>query len=217
MKDGENIPTSRSKQLSNRKWDKENYDQILVRFPKGTRELIKLTNTSSINGYIKDAVYDKLNNDGIKYSMLGEQVAQKQEVSQQPKQYMIYMVTSWNATPEEYKAIQCGAELAFEEYVSTFQTLIMAKNYIKRKYTKKAHPEEWYYTIYGRYIEADNKLDALDKYRKMAQDAVKEENDGVGNEDGWYDFLTILNRYRKPDYVEVVKYENIIKENADVE
>ncbi len=41
------------------KWEKENYDKILVRFPKGTKE--KITNTgNSLNGFIVSAVNEKL-------------------------------------------------------------------------------------------------------------------------------------------------------------
>lgn len=41
------------------KWEKENYDKVLVRFPKGTKE--KITETgSSLNGFIVTAVNEKL-------------------------------------------------------------------------------------------------------------------------------------------------------------
>ena len=41
------------------KWEKENYDKVLVRFPKGTKE--KITNTGhSLNGFIVSAVNEKL-------------------------------------------------------------------------------------------------------------------------------------------------------------
>jgi hypothetical protein len=41
------------------KWEKENYDKVLVRFPKGTKE--KITNTgNSLNGFIVSAVNEKL-------------------------------------------------------------------------------------------------------------------------------------------------------------
>lgn len=42
------------------KWEKENYDKVLVRFPKGTKE--KITQTGkSLNGFIVEAVIEKLN------------------------------------------------------------------------------------------------------------------------------------------------------------
>ena len=41
------------------KWEKENYDKVLVRLPKGTKE--KITNTgNSLNGFIVSAVNEKL-------------------------------------------------------------------------------------------------------------------------------------------------------------
>lgn len=44
------------------KWEKENYDKVLVRFPKGTKEKIINAGAKSVNGYIVDAVNEKLNN-----------------------------------------------------------------------------------------------------------------------------------------------------------
>lgn len=41
------------------KWEKENYDKVLVRFPKGTKEKIAQTG-SSLNGFIVSAVNEKL-------------------------------------------------------------------------------------------------------------------------------------------------------------
>lgn len=41
------------------KWEKENYDKVLVRFPKGTKEKITKTG-SSLNGFIVSAVNEKL-------------------------------------------------------------------------------------------------------------------------------------------------------------
>ena len=44
------------------KWEKENYDKVLVRFPKGTKEKILNSGAKSVNGYIVEAVTEKLNN-----------------------------------------------------------------------------------------------------------------------------------------------------------
>ena len=41
------------------KWEKENYDKILVRFPKGTKDRIKKY-SDSVNGYIVKSVLDQL-------------------------------------------------------------------------------------------------------------------------------------------------------------
>lgn len=43
------------------KWEKENYDKVLVRFPKGTKDKILNSGATSINGYIVEAVNEKLN------------------------------------------------------------------------------------------------------------------------------------------------------------
>lgn len=64
------MSVSKAKQKSNRKWDKENYDQILVKLPKGTKDLIKSANAKSVNGYIRAAVYEKLARDGITTDIL---------------------------------------------------------------------------------------------------------------------------------------------------
>lgn len=42
------------------KYEKENYDKVLVRFPKGTKELIQKSGATSVNGYIIKCVLDSL-------------------------------------------------------------------------------------------------------------------------------------------------------------
>ena len=42
------------------KWEKENNDKVLVRFPKGTKDKINTTGAKSINGFIVEAVQEKL-------------------------------------------------------------------------------------------------------------------------------------------------------------
>lgn len=44
------------------KWEKENYDKVLVRFPKGTKEKITASGAESVNGFIVKAVLEKLDN-----------------------------------------------------------------------------------------------------------------------------------------------------------
>lgn len=41
------------------KYEKENYDKVLVRFPKGTKERIQATG-ETVNGFIVSAVNEKL-------------------------------------------------------------------------------------------------------------------------------------------------------------
>lgn len=214
MKEDIEMKLTDARKRANKKYYSKTYEKISFDSRKELRlrELLNLAALklkTSIAQYAINAIQVQLAKDKITIDMLDKPIVQSESETNKPKQYMIYMVTSWNATPDEYVAIQNNQQFAMEDYVSVFQTLNLAKNYIKRKYTKKAYPENWYFTIYGRYIEADNKAEALDTYRKMAQDAVKEENDNFGNEDGWLDFLGILNQYRESDYVEVVKYDDV--------
>ncbi len=44
------------------KYEKENYDKVLVRFPKGTKKRILDTGAESVNGYIIKCVLDALEN-----------------------------------------------------------------------------------------------------------------------------------------------------------
>ena len=53
-------PVSKAAQRATEKWEKKNYDKILVKFPKGTKEKIKETG-QTVNGFIVQAVNDKLN------------------------------------------------------------------------------------------------------------------------------------------------------------
>ena len=41
------------------KWEKENYDKVLVRFPKGTKEKITASGAKSVNSFIVEAVQEK--------------------------------------------------------------------------------------------------------------------------------------------------------------
>ena len=59
------MAVSKKKQEANRRWDKANLDQILVKFPKGTKDKIRSTGAKSINGYICDAVRARLVADGV--------------------------------------------------------------------------------------------------------------------------------------------------------
>ena len=46
-------------------YEKKNYDKVLVRFPKGTKD--KIANTgSSVNGFIVSAVNEKLERENLK-------------------------------------------------------------------------------------------------------------------------------------------------------
>lgn len=52
-------PVSEAKKRANARYDKKAYDSILVKFPKGTKDLIKATG-QTVNGFIVRAVKEKL-------------------------------------------------------------------------------------------------------------------------------------------------------------
>lgn len=53
------MPVSDAQKRATAKYEKEAYDKVLVRFPKGTKERIQATR-ESINGYIVKSVLDNL-------------------------------------------------------------------------------------------------------------------------------------------------------------
>lgn len=55
------MPVSESQKRATAKYEKENYDKVLVRFPKGTKNRIKDTGADSVNSYIINCVLNALN------------------------------------------------------------------------------------------------------------------------------------------------------------
>lgn len=53
------MPVSNAQKRATAKYEKEVYDKVLVRFPKGTKERIQATG-ESVNGYIVKSVLDNL-------------------------------------------------------------------------------------------------------------------------------------------------------------
>lgn len=53
------MTVSKAVQRATEKYAKENYDRVLVKFPKGTKEKIKETG-ETVNGFINKAVADRL-------------------------------------------------------------------------------------------------------------------------------------------------------------
>lgn len=51
---------SKAQMKATAKYEKENYDKVLVRFPKGTKQKILDTGAKSVNGFVVDAVNEKL-------------------------------------------------------------------------------------------------------------------------------------------------------------
>lgn len=56
------MPVSQAQKKATAKYEKENYDKILTRFPKGTKEKILETGAKSVNSFIIQAVNEKLDN-----------------------------------------------------------------------------------------------------------------------------------------------------------
>lgn len=54
------MTVSESQKRATAKYEKENYDKILVRFPKGTKNRIKDTGADSVNSYIINCVLNAL-------------------------------------------------------------------------------------------------------------------------------------------------------------
>lgn len=54
------MPISEAQKKATAKYEKENYDKILTRFPKGTKEKILNTGAKSVNSFIIQAVDEKI-------------------------------------------------------------------------------------------------------------------------------------------------------------
>lgn len=57
---GEKMAVSEAQKKATAKYEKENYDKILTRFPKGTKDRILSTGAKSVNSFIIQAVVEKL-------------------------------------------------------------------------------------------------------------------------------------------------------------
>lgn len=51
---------SQAHMRATKKWDDANYDKILLKVPKGTKQRIISTGAKSINGFIRQAIEEKL-------------------------------------------------------------------------------------------------------------------------------------------------------------
>lgn len=54
------MPVTEAQKRATAKYERENYDKILTRFPKGTKEKILSTGAASVNSFIISAVMEKL-------------------------------------------------------------------------------------------------------------------------------------------------------------
>lgn len=55
-------PTTKAHMKATAKWEKANYDKVLLRLPKGTKERIQ-AQAESVNGYISAALMERLQRD----------------------------------------------------------------------------------------------------------------------------------------------------------
>ena len=195
--------SSEARIRANAKYNKKAYDPITIQSKKDDRirELVSLASKRtgiSKNVYMIQAIQSQLTRDGITIDMLPptEKFVPKPE-PKQPKQYIIYMIT------EQYNHIDDE-----ETYIATFPTLNMAEKYAKNKFEKKAHQNDWLYTIYGRSIEGDNKLDACNKLKAMIREELKyDEEHGIRNDGSELTYVDRLNERAPADYIDVILYD----------
>ncbi len=58
------MPVSEAQKRATAKFEKERYDKILTRFPKGTKDKILSMGVPSVNGFIIAAVNEKIEREG---------------------------------------------------------------------------------------------------------------------------------------------------------
>lgn len=58
------MPVTEAQKRATAKYERENYDKVLTRFPKGTKERILKTGAGSVNGFIIAAVNEKIAREG---------------------------------------------------------------------------------------------------------------------------------------------------------
>lgn len=172
---------SKSKYEANRRYDKKTYDMFGFRIRKEERlgELMSLgakKNNKSRTNYMIDAIRSQLARDEITIDMLPENTKLVIPVEPKPrdkKTCMVYLVTSFYLGKESYNS---------EKYVTVLESLEMARKYANNKLDKKAYPEDWVFTIYGKNFEVKNKVEARVKFRQMAKDAEERLDEQIWEE-----------------------------------
>lgn len=199
---GESMARSEAQKRADMKSRRKIYKQITLVDRKENR-LMELVDMASVktskskNLYMVDAIYSQLARDGITIDMLPKSTDVPQKVTKQPKQYMVYMLTNEYVFPEDIEIDEDGNTSYWrqEEYVAVFGTLESARKYALNQLARKPKPENWHYTIFGKYYSAMTKAEAV----KMYRDQIKEDFDSVFFEDA----MAII----KPDYEEIVEYK----------
>lgn len=190
----ENVGRPKNQLETQHRYEKANYDQIALRFRKIDKIVPLLNIATKITGrtkneYVKQALLTQFKTDGITIDQLPASPATPQPEPKQPKRYVIYMITeNW---------LQRNSTV--ESFVTSFATLNMARKYVQDKFNKKAYPKDWLYAIRGRYIEADNKANALFKMRGIIKEALDKYDEAPRFGDGkqstafYIDYISKLN------------------------
>lgn len=217
----ENVGRTEAQKRASVKWAKINNERISILFRKEERikELIALASekaNTTKNNYMKNAIQSQLVHDGITIDMLpaDSKYTPPQPEPKQPKRYMIYMITeNW-----------LQRDSMVESFVTSFPTLNMARKYVQDKFNKKAYPEDWLYAIRGRYIEADNKANALLKMREIIKEALNKYDEAPRFGDGKQStafYVDYISRLNPTAYCEHITYDGndleytIIEEDLD--
>lgn len=61
------MPVTEAQKKATAKYEKENYDKVLTRFPKGTKDKILGIGAKSVNSFIIEAVNEKLEREVANY------------------------------------------------------------------------------------------------------------------------------------------------------
>lgn len=211
----DNVGRPKNQLETQHRYEKANYDQIALRFRKIDKIIPLLNIATKITGrtkneYVKQALLTQFKSDGITIDQLPASPTPPQPEPKQPKRYMIYMITeNW---------LQRGSMV--ESFVTSFPTLNMARKYVQDKFNKKAYPEDWLYAIRGRYIEADNKANALLKMREIIKEALDKYDEASRFGDGKQStafYIDYISRLNPTVYCEHITYDGNVLEYTVIE
>lgn len=139
------MPVTEAQKRATTKYEKENYDKVLVRFPKGTKERIQNAGAESVNGYIVKCVLNSL------------ETPQTQE-----KRYK-------EPTKEELQALQ--ALIDEKRAKQKEQEEIVRKAHEQRKTEEKAKEAQEVNKIIDRIINGEE-LEEDEEKEKLRQESI---------------------------------------------